>query len=100
MRLFYFTGTQYVTLQHAPCSPFQSTENILDTNNEQYLRVANIIGDKTSKPPILGIINMSPSGWYSLVKQGIAPRAIKIGRASFWRKSDVISFIENASRSV
>lgn len=63
---------------------------------QQFLRVSDIVGDPNADPPKPAIIPVSTSCWYAWVKSGVAPRAIKIGRASFWRKVDVLAMMDSA----
>lgn len=58
-------------------------------NNDRFLRVRDVIGDKESP----GIVPLSRSAWYELVRTGRAPAPVKIGRASLWRESDIQRFI-------
>ena len=61
----------------------------METSNDRFLRVRDVIGDK-NRP---GIIPLSRSAWYELVRTGRAPAPVKIGRASLWRESDIQRFI-------
>ena len=67
-------------------------------NAEGLLRLKEIVGDRKARPPIRGLLPISPSTWWELVRAGEAPKPLKIGRASFWRIKDVHRLIERLDR--
>lgn len=40
-----------------------------------------------------GQLPISKSYWFQLVKRGIAPQPVKVGRVSMWRAADVDAFV-------
>ena len=61
-----------------------------------YLRLPQIIGDITARPPIPPIIPVGKSKWWKGVKTGRFPQPVKISpRINAWRVEDIKSFIEN-----
>jgi prophage regulatory protein len=63
-----------------------------------YLRLAQIIGNPKSNPPIPAIIPISKSSWWLGVKQGKYPPGIKISpRITFWKAEDIIKLINDLS---
>lgn len=64
------------------------------SQSPQYLRVADIIGDPKSNPPKPGILPISRACWWAWCKSGRAPKAIRIGRTTMWRRDEVILMIE------
>lgn len=52
---------------------------------EGYVRVAAIIGDASTP----GVLPLSRSHFYDLVRNGTFPAPIKFGRAALWRVDDV-----------
>ena len=61
---------------------------------DRFLRVSEIIGDR-DRP---GIVPLSRSAWYQLVREGKAPAPVKLGRAALWRASEIEEFITSAGR--
>lgn len=60
-----------------------------------FLRLPQIIGDKTATPPIPAIIPISRSAWWSGVASGRFPKQIKLSpRISVWRTEDIKKLIE------
>lgn len=59
--------------------------------SEGYLRLRNIIGDRSAKPhPIPAIIPVSKSTWWARVASGEYPKPVKLGaRVSVWRVEDI-----------
>lgn len=43
---------------------------------------------------VLKLVPVGKSTWWAWVANGTAPKPVKLGRCTFWRYSDVISFIE------
>ena len=63
-----------------------------------FLRLANIIGDPKSRPPIPAIIPVSKSTWWAGVKSGRFPKPVKLGpRITVWRVEDIRTLIETGS---
>jgi predicted DNA-binding transcriptional regulator AlpA len=59
-----------------------------------FLRLPQIIGDRTANPPVPAIVPVARSTWWKWVRNGTAPAQVKIGpRASAWRVSDIKDFI-------
>lgn len=63
-----------------------------------FLRLAQIIGNPKSKPPIPPIIPVKKSCWWAGCKSGRFPKPLKIGngRGTFWRVEDIRVLIEGA----
>ena len=68
------------------------------TDAEGLLRLKDIIGDRTARPPTRGLLPIAASTWWELVRAGEAPKPLKIGRASLWRARDVHQLIERLDR--
>lgn len=49
-------------------------------------------------PDCLHLVRIGRTAWLDLVKDGQAPRPVKIGRASFWVLSEVQDFITERIR--
>lgn len=63
---------------------------------EGFLRLKQIIGDKTSP----AIIPISKSSWWAGVKKGIYPQPIKLSeRTTVWRAADIRRLIEKKSHN-
>lgn len=59
-----------------------------------FMRLAHIIGDPKSNPPIPAIIPVSKSTWWAGVKSGRFPKPIKLGpRTTAWRVEDIRNLI-------
>lgn len=54
-----------------------------------YLRLAQIIGDKKSNPPIAGIFPVSRSHFYKGIQEGVYPKPTHVGRTSLWKVDDI-----------
>ncbi|MCO4794288.1 MAG: AlpA family phage regulatory protein [Bacteriovoracaceae bacterium] len=64
-----------------------------------YLRLYQIIGDRTTNPPIPPIIPVSRSTWWAGVKSGKFPLPIKIGlRITAWRVEDIQNLIHTINQ--
>jgi predicted DNA-binding transcriptional regulator AlpA len=60
-----------------------------------FLRLPQIVGDKKSDPPIPALIPVSRSTWWAGVREGRFPRPYKISRrCSGWKISDIKVLIE------
>jgi prophage regulatory protein len=70
----------------------------MQTQEQQYVRVADIVGDRKASPPKPAILPVSASCWWNWVKTGRAPQPIRLGRTSVWRKADVLAMIEAAAQ--
>ncbi|MBU2571192.1 MAG: helix-turn-helix domain-containing protein [Gammaproteobacteria bacterium] len=57
-----------------------------------YIRLYQIIGSK--KAGIPPIIPVSRGTWHTWVKQGKAPKPVKINRTCLWRVEDIREMIE------
>lgn len=61
-----------------------------------YLRLTQIIGNPTAKPPIPAVIPVGKSTWWQGVKDGRFPKPVKLGpRTTAWRVEDIRALIEN-----
>ena len=63
-----------------------------------YLRISRIIGRPATatKPAVKAIIPVSRSTWWSWVKSGKAPRAIRLSPGvTVWRAAEVLAFAES-----
>jgi predicted DNA-binding transcriptional regulator AlpA len=66
----------------------------MEKTQDQLLRIKDIIG-------VGGVFPVGRTAFYRLVKDGILPRPIKLGRVSAWRMSDIqkaISDLQPAAR--
>jgi hypothetical protein len=60
-----------------------------------FLRIAQIVGDKTAAPHKLPIIPVARGTWWAWVAKGKAPKPVKLGpRTTAWRVEDIRAFIE------
>ena len=60
-----------------------------------YLRIMQILGDDTAKPPIPAVIPVGRSTWWAGVKSGRFPKPVKLGpRTTAWRVEDIRALIE------
>lgn len=58
-------------------------------------------GDQLPRPPeallrlpdVLRLAPLSKTTFYDLMKKGVAPAPVHIGRSAFWRYGDVLAFI-------
>ncbi|MDT4328738.1 helix-turn-helix transcriptional regulator [Methylomonas sp. MS20] len=64
------------------------------------VKVDHIIGNPNKTPPIPARIPVSKRKWYAMVSAGEAPKPIKIGRGSFWKKSDIDRLVSKISGEV
>lgn len=63
-----------------------------------FLRLPQIIGNPSSKPPIPPLIPVSKSSWWDGVKSGKYPKPIKLGsRTTVWRVEDIRQLIDKGS---
>ncbi len=65
-----------------------------------FLRLPQIIGDPTAKPPIPPVIPVGRSTWWAGVKSGRFPRPVKtLGpRVAAWRVEDIRALILQAAK--
>lgn len=63
-----------------------------------FLRLSQIIGNPTAKPPIPAIVPVSKSTWWQGVKDGRYPQPVRtLGRRiTAWRVEDIRALIERA----
>lgn len=66
-----------------------------------FLRLSQIIGDRTANPPMPALIPVSRTGWLEGVKSGKYPQPVKLSsRVVAWRVSDIRQFIESFNETV
>ena len=62
-----------------------------------FLRLPQIIGDRSAEPPIPAVIPVGKSTWWEGVKSGRFPKPVKLGlRITAWRVEDIRALIEQA----
>lgn len=61
---------------------------------DYFLRLKDIIGDRSTNPPIPALIPVSKSTWWLWVARGFAPQPKRIGRITMWQASEVEAFIQ------
>jgi predicted DNA-binding transcriptional regulator AlpA len=55
-----------------------------------FLRLPQIIGDRSAKPPIPARIPVSKSTWWAGTRSGRYPKPVKLGpRITAWRVEDI-----------
>lgn len=60
-----------------------------------YLRLPQILGNPTARPPIPAVIPVGRSTWWAGVKSGRFPKAVKLGpRTTAWKVEDIRALIE------
>ncbi len=60
-----------------------------------YIRLAQLLGNRTADPPIPPIIPVSKSTWWAGVKSGLYPKPVKLGpRITAWRVEDIRKLID------
>ena len=60
-----------------------------------FLRIAHIIGNPAADPPINPLIPVGRSTWWQWVRDGKAPKPVKLGkRTTAWRAADIAALIE------
>lgn len=63
-----------------------------------YVRLRQIIGDRTATPPIPALIPISKSSWWAGVRTGRYPAPIKLGpHTTAWRVEDIRALIERTA---
>lgn len=64
-----------------------------------FLRLSQIVGDKTCTPPLPGLIPVCKSAWWSGVRTGRFPQPIKLSpRVTVWRVEDIRELIVSAGQ--
>ena len=59
-----------------------------------FLRLTQIIGNKSAEPPIPPIIPVKKSSWWAGVKSGRIPQPVKLGpRTTAWRVEDIRALV-------
>lgn len=67
-----------------------SMSSIKNMPEAGYAKIKQIIGDKTSCPPIPPIIPVSKSTWWEGCRSGRFPKPVKIGlNTTAWKWSDI-----------
>lgn len=62
-----------------------------------FLRLRQIVGDRKAKPPIAGPVPVSPSTWWQWVREGRAPKPLKLSRGvTVWTAASIRAYIEAA----
>jgi prophage regulatory protein len=62
-----------------------------------FLRLPQILGDSTAKPPIPPLIPVGKTCWWQGVKAGRFPKPVKLGpRVTVWRVEDIRALIASA----
>lgn len=60
-----------------------------------YLRLPQILGNPTARPPIPAVIPVGRSTWWAGVKSGRFPKPVKLGpRTTAWKVEDIRALIE------
>lgn len=60
------------------------------------IRLPQIIGDEAKGIPAL--IPVAKSTWYEGIAAGRYPKPVKLGRASAWRRADILALAEGGTR--
>ncbi|SEL63993.1 helix-turn-helix transcriptional regulator [Nitrosovibrio tenuis] len=64
-----------------------------------YVRLSQIIGNLKAKPPIPAILPISKSTWWSGIKSGRFPKAVKLGpRITAWRVEDIRALMKQLTK--
>ena len=62
-----------------------------------FLRLSQIIGNPKAVPPIPAIIPVKKSCWWQMVRDGRAPKPVKLGpRVTAWRVEEIRALIAAA----
>lgn len=56
------------------------------TQPEALLRIAEIVKPK-------GPVPCGKSYWWDLVRKGVAPKPVRLGRITAWRRADIAKFL-------
>ncbi len=78
-------------------SPEEAERNKAEAQ-EAARRGVRLTAPRKPRPEIAPMIPMSRSAWWGHIREGRAPKPIKIGRRSFWRYEDVLALIEGGTR--
>jgi prophage regulatory protein len=63
-----------------------------------FLRIRDICGDRNANPPIPPLIPIARSSWWQGVKTGRFPQPIKLGpKTTVWRASDIQALIQGGT---
>jgi len=59
-----------------------------------FLRISQIIGNPKAEPPIPPIIPVKKSCWWQMVRDGRAPKPLKLGpRVTVWRVEEIKAYL-------
>lgn len=62
-----------------------------------FLRLPQIIGNPNATPPVPPLIPVKKSCWWQMVKDGRAPKPVKLGpRVTAWKVEDIRALIASA----
>lgn len=65
-----------------------------------YLRLKQILGSKTSNPPIPAIIPIGKTSWWLGIKEGKFPQPVKLSpRITVWHVEDIRKLCENINKN-
>jgi predicted DNA-binding transcriptional regulator AlpA len=60
-----------------------------------FLRISQIVGNRKAKPPILPLIPISRTTWWTGVKEGRYPAPIRLSEGvTVWRAEDIRKLID------
>jgi predicted DNA-binding transcriptional regulator AlpA len=76
------------------------TEQQSNNKNQCFYRIDQIVGNPKKTPPVAAIIPVSKRKWYAMVATGAAPKPVRYGRCSLWRKSDIDRLVSEISGEV
>ena len=51
-------------------------------------------GPRRPRQPKVGLVRIGRTSWFALVKAGVLPRPVKLGRSSLWNVADVLQALE------
>jgi len=51
-------------------------------------------GPRRPRAPKAGLVRIGRTSWFALVKAGVLPKPIKLGRSSLWNVADVLQALE------
>jgi predicted DNA-binding transcriptional regulator AlpA len=72
--------------------PSNLLDNTIPVTN--FLRLSQIIGNPKANPPVLALIPVSKSTWWSEVKAGRYPAPVKLSKGiSAWRAEDITALM-------
>lgn len=62
---------------------------------ESFLRLRQILGDRSVTPPIPPIVPVGKTAWWAGVKDGRFPQPVKLGpRITAWRAVDILALLD------